>query len=101
MSKNLPKSLSELIFQPGSALNRLAQEAEGKAELAATLRAGLPGALAEAVRSASVRDDGTLVVMTPSSAWAARLRFESTTLLAACRERHPQAQRVEVRVSSA
>jgi hypothetical protein len=32
------------------------------------------------------------------SAWASRLRFEAEALLACCRERYPEAQRVEVRV---
>ena len=35
--------------------------------------------------AANIRDDGTLVVLASSSAWAARLRFESERLMAAAR----------------
>ncbi len=100
MSRNTPKSLSELIFRPGSALNDLARQAEATVDLAAALRASLPPATAAALRSATLRDDGTLIVMVGSSAWAARLRFEGETLLACCRKRHPGVKRVEVRVSA-
>ena len=51
-------------------------------DLAATLRAGLPPEMSAELRSASLHDDGTLVVMAASPAWAARLRFEGATLLA-------------------
>ena len=100
MSSKSPKSLSELIFRPGSALNDLAQQAAAAADLATALRAVLaPNAAAE-LRSAALREDGTLVVMTGSSAWAARLRFESERLLGRCREIHPATKQLEVRVSS-
>lgn len=99
MSKNDPKSLSELIFRPGSALNELARRAEATTDLAATLRAALPPTMAEGLRAASVREDGTLVVLAASSAWASRLRFEGERLLARCREGYPHTQRIEVRVS--
>jgi hypothetical protein len=99
MSKNTPKSLSELIFRPGSALHDLAKQAETAMGLAAALRAGLPPEMSAELRSASLRDDGTLVVLASSPAWAARLRFERETLLARCHALHPQVRRVTVRVS--
>ena len=99
MSKNKPKSLSELIFRPGSALNDLARRAEASLDLAETLRAGLPREMSGELRSASLHDDGTLLVLAGSPAWAARLRFEGDALLARCRERHPQTKRIKVRVS--
>ena len=101
MSQNSPKSLSELIFRPGSALNDLARQAQASMDLAAKLRAGLPPEMSAELRSASLHDDGTLVVMAASPAWAARLRFETQILLACCRELHPQVRRVAVRVSGA
>ena len=99
MSKNAPKSLSELMFRSGSAVNDLARRAEASMDLAATLRAGLSPDLADALHGASLHEDGTVVVMAASPAWAARLRFEADTLLARCRERHPRAARLRVRVS--
>jgi hypothetical protein len=99
MSHKTPKSLSELIFHPGSAVAGLAREAEAALGLADELRAGLGPDLAGGLAGARLRDDGTLVVLAASPAWAARLRFEAQALLLSCRERHPGAQRVEVRVS--
>jgi hypothetical protein len=100
MSRKSPKSLSELIFRPGSALNELARQAEATVDLAAALRGAIAPALAAELRSASLHDDGTLVVMVTSSAWAARLRFEGEALLGRCRECHPATTRLEVRVAS-
>ena len=101
MSEKTPKSLSELMFRPGSAINDLARRAEASLDLAAALRAGLPAEMSAELRSASLHADGTVVVMAASPAWAARLRFEGETLLARCRERHPQVRRIKVRVSGA
>jgi hypothetical protein len=93
-----PERLGALIARPDSALHQLARRAEAAAGLSESLRGALPPALAQELRAASLRDDGTLVVVVSSSVWSARLRFESEALLARCRERHPEAQRVEVRV---
>ena len=100
MSNKSPKSLSELIFQPGTPLNDLARRADAAAELANALRSALAPALAAELRSATLRSDGTLVVTAASSAWAARLRYEGEGLLERCRATHPEAQRLEVRVSA-
>jgi predicted nucleic acid-binding Zn ribbon protein len=87
-----------LIFRPGSAIAGLAREAEAATGLVDELRAALDPPLAEALAGARLREDGTLVVLAASSAWAARLRFEGERLLEGCRARHPEARRVEVRV---
>ncbi len=91
MSNKSPKSLSELIFRPGNAVHELARQASAAVDLAQTLRDGLAPDLAGALRSASIHGDGTLVVLASSPAWAARLRFEETQLLARCRGRQPPA----------
>jgi hypothetical protein len=100
MSNKSPKSLSELIFQPGGPLHELARRADAATDLASALRSVLAPALAAELRSASLQEDGTLVVTAGSSAWAARLRYEAGCLLARCRETNPAAQRLEVRVSA-
>ncbi len=101
MSRKSPKSLSELLFRPGSALGELARQAAATEDLAATLRASLAPELAVELRSAALRDDGTLVILASSPAWATRLRFEAEALLAKCRERNPGAARVRIRVAGA
>jgi hypothetical protein len=99
MSNKSPKSLSDLIFRPGSALHELARQAGATADLALVLRNGLTPELAGALRSASIHDDGTLVVLASSPAWAARLRFEEARLLALCADQRPPVNRLKVRVS--
>lgn len=99
MSKKSLKSLSDLLLRPDSAFAELARQAAGKEELAAALREGLDPQLAAELRSATLRADGTLVVLAASPAWAARLRFEEEALLARCRKRHPSAARVRIRVA--
>ena len=92
-----PRSLKDLL-DDGALLGRLRQEVDRRVELADHLRSGLPPDLQPALLDCNLRNDGTLVVTTPSSAWAARLRFETETLLERCRQQHPAAARVRVRV---
>ena len=100
MSSNKPKSLSDLLASQQGALSRLAAEASRRLELADHLRNTLDPAIGAQMTGCNLRDDGTLVVLTTSPEWAARLRFESTTLLSACRELHPGTTKVQVRVAS-
>ena len=99
MSRKTPKPLSEIVFRPGTQLQELADRAAATVRLGDALRAGLPPGLADQVRGASLRDDGTLVVLAASPAWAARLRFEADALLDCARRQAPAAKRVEVRVA--
>jgi hypothetical protein len=99
MSRKTPKSLSELVFRPGGPLAELARRAAATVSLVEGVRAGLPDGMGEQLRGVNLRDDGTLVVLAASSAWAARLRFEADALLAAGRRIAPGARRVEVRVA--
>ncbi len=101
MSRKSPKPLSSLLFQPGSPLQALASRAAAAVSLADGLRAALPAALGEHVQGASLREDGTLVVLAASSAWAARLRFEAPLLLDCARRLEPAARSIEVRVAGA
>jgi len=99
MSAKSPRSLANLITADGTALRQLADTARGRVDLADHLRAGLDPALAEQLTGCNLRDDGTLVVLASGPDWAARLRYESDDLLARCRQRHPGAGRVRVRVA--
>jgi hypothetical protein len=101
MSKKQPSSLADILARPDSAVARLARAAAATEDLAATLRAALPADLASALSAATLREDGTLVILAASPAWATRLRFEGEALLARCRERHPGAERIRVRVAGA
>ncbi|MGI9308840.1 MAG: DciA family protein [Gammaproteobacteria bacterium] len=100
MSKSKPKSLSELLLETGSPLQKLANEAARNVELSDDLRELVPEILAPGVLQCNLRDDGTLVVSAASPEWAARLRFQSTALLERCRANKKPAIRVKIRVSS-
>jgi hypothetical protein len=88
LNPNLDKDLGEIIGH-----------ARDMGELAQTLRASLPAAAAEALVAANVREDGELVVLTKSPGWAARLRFECDTLIAAARKEGAEIRSCSVRVS--
>jgi len=81
-----------------SALRKLADEARSRVDLGDTIRAGLPEPLDRHVEACNLRDDGTLVVLTSSPEWAARLRFEGERMLAHCRRRYPATTRILIRV---
>jgi hypothetical protein len=67
-------------------------------ELTHVLSESLGGEYAGAIVAANMREDGELVVIAASSAWASRLRYETDALLEAARKagREPTACRVRV-----
>ena len=67
-------------------------------ELTHILSKGLPGEYAGAIVAANLREDGDLVIIAASSAWASRLRYETDVLLATARDAglSPSACRVRV-----
>jgi hypothetical protein len=87
-------------LEPSSALENLARQAARRVDLAGHLRAGLPAEIRPHLLAGNLREDGTLVLLTDSPAWAARLRFQSEQLLARSREVYPQSQRIKVRVGA-
>ena len=74
---------------------RRAREMEGLVE---ALRAALPPEEAAGVVAANLRDDGELVVLAETSAWAARLRFEEERLIEAARKTGATVTGCKVRV---
>ncbi|MDA1064029.1 MAG: DciA family protein [Proteobacteria bacterium] len=66
-------------------LGDIIRHAREMGDLVQALQKALPEDQALAISAANIRDDGTLVVLASSSAWAARLRFESERLMAAAR----------------
>jgi hypothetical protein len=70
----------------GDSLNELVRQAEKMDRLTAGLKAGLAPDLAPYLVAANLRQDGTLVLIAESPAWAARLRFEMESLVAIARQ---------------
>ena len=80
-------------------LSELVQRAQAMSALTSALSRSLPPELAGGVVAANIREDGELVVVARSPAWAARLRFEAENMLSAARSDGHPATACTVRVS--
>ena len=81
------KKIDKLLnSKGGNALEDLVQHAQDMDDLALRVRLSLDGDMRDSIAAANLRDDGELVVVCRSSAWAARLRFESERLMQAARD---------------
>lgn len=84
----------------GGDLGAIVQRARALGELTHGLCKALPEDYAGAIVAANLREDGELVVIAASSAWASRLRYETDTLLTAARSAGLTVTRCRVRVGS-
>ncbi len=67
-------------------LDKIIQRAQNMDSLTTSLQASLPPDLAANLVAANVRDDGNLVLVCSSPAWASRLRFEAEQLTGIARK---------------
>jgi hypothetical protein len=94
------KSLENLLNpNDDGQLGDIVRRAQGMGELVRHLQQALPDDMRDSVQAANIRDDGELVILASSSAWAAKLRFEADTLLAAARKSGARVDSCTVRVS--
>ena len=80
-------------------LAKIVRRARDLGALTQTLSDALPAEYTGAIVAANVRDDGDLVVIAASSAWASRLRYETDRLLTAARDSGVSATQCRIRVS--
>ena len=80
-------------------LEKLIQTAQNMDSLTTALKAAVDPDIGENLLAANVREDGALVVICSSSAWASRARFESDALLAAATSAGFDAESVRVTVT--
>jgi hypothetical protein len=80
-------------------LGDIVKRARAMGELVEILGAALPECDRTAIVAANIRDDGELVVICESSAWASRLRYETDTLLKAARDAGMSVHTCRVRVT--
>ena len=85
----------------GGALDEIIQRAQNMDELTTALRAVLPAEAGPNLLAANLRENGELVLICSSSAWASRLRFESEKLMAAARKAGLDVSSCKVSVSQA
>lgn len=83
----------------GDGLDKIIQRAQKLDELTTALRAELPEEAALNLVAANLREDGELVLICTSSAWASRLRFESEQLVQTARRLGFMVDRARVTVS--
>ena len=93
------KRLSSLINPLNNGdLGNIVRRARDMGELAEALARALPPDEAASLVAANIREDGELVVVCRSPAWAARLRYEADTLLTAARQHGAAVERITIRV---
>lgn len=97
-SDNSAVPLSDLLADQGSDLGSLLRRATLLTQLQYLLAGSLDPALAARFQVANIRQS-RLVLLTPSAAWATRLRMQAPQLLETLhRAGFPDVQRVDVRV---
>lgn len=99
----MPIKRLENLLNPNDdgGLGDIVRHAQDMGELLQCLQQQLPEESAAQILSANVRDDGELVVLVSSPAWAAKLRFEADRLMAAARQSGADVTSCKVRVSRA
>jgi hypothetical protein len=94
------KSLENLLNpNDDGGLGDIVRHARDMGELVDQLQRALPDDMSGSIRAANIRDNGELVVLATSSAWAAKLRFEAEMLMAAARETGADVTSCKIRVS--
>ena len=94
------KSLENLLnANAGGGLGEIIRHARDMGNLVQMLQKALPDDQAPAIAAANIRDDGELVVLASSSAWASRLRYETEILMLAARETGQEVKSCSVRVA--
>jgi len=94
------KSLDKLLnSNADGGLGDIIQHARDMGDLVQMLQKALPAEQAPAISAANIRDDGELVILASSSAWASRLRYETEVLMAAARASGKSVNRCTVRVA--
>ncbi len=80
-------------------LGRIVARAQEMGALTQALGRVLPPDERSCLIAANIRNDGELIVICQSSAWAARLRFKTDTLLAAARAHGAEVEHCTIRVA--
>jgi hypothetical protein len=93
------KSLEELLkASAGGGLGDVVRHARDMGDLVQILQKSLPVEQRAAISAANIRDNGELVVLANSSAWASRLRYETEIMMTAARTTGKEVNKCSVRV---
>ena len=80
-------------------LGDIVQHAREMSALVKMLQKALPDDHVAGIAAANIRDDGQLIILAISSAWASRLRFETDALIEAARNTGADVTSCTVRVA--
>lgn len=96
----MPLKKLENLLKSGTSgpLDQIIRTANDMDALTGALRNALAPEIADQLVAANARDDGMLVIICSSSAWASRIRFESKSLLSAAKRAGFAADSVRVSV---
>ena len=83
----------------GGELGDVIRHAQDMGELIQVLQEALPGESQGSISAANIRDNGVLVILASSPAWAAKLRFDAECLMQAARDSGAVVSTCKVRVS--
>ncbi len=93
-------SLEKLLKSAGdSALDNVVQTAQLMDELTTLLQKDLAADLSANLCAASLREDGELVLIATSSAWASKIRFEAENIMETARKSGKRVTKCRVSVS--
>jgi hypothetical protein len=97
----MPSNKLKNLLNPsaGGDLANLISRAKSMGELTSVLCSSLPESDRSAIVAANIREDGELIVICASSAWASRLRYQTDDLLQAARDSGVTAHTCRIRVS--
>ena len=97
----MPIKRLENLLKPNKdgGLGEIIRHARDMGELVQSLQRQLPDETAASILAANIRDDGELVILASSPAWAAKLRFEADAMLTAARQSGATVTTCTVRVS--
>jgi hypothetical protein len=94
------KRLENLLNPNGDGeLGDIIRHARGMGELLQVLQQSIPAIAPGSIRATNIRDNGELVILASSPAWAAKLRFEIEAIMAATRKSGVEVNSCTVRVS--
>lgn len=96
----VPKRLENLLNpNADEGLGSIVRRAREMDRLGDALRAVFPADESGGILAANIRDDGELVILAASPAWAAKFRFEAERLMEAARATGAVVSSCKVRVS--
>ena len=84
----MPIKRLNILLNPNDdgGLGDIIRHARDMGELVHKLQQALPDDMTTSIQSANIRDNGELVVLASTPAWAAKLRFEANRLMATARK---------------